>query len=115
MSARSVLLVVLAVAIPLIVTFLLVAHARAADAPPAARVVRGAVPSTPADARGAGAASAPADGRAGAASPPADAVPAPSPCPVDFKAPFVDGQAGWHEEPVQAPKKIAWEQSFGGT
>lgn len=48
----------------------------------------------------------------------ADAVaapaPAPTPCPVDFTAPFVDGQAGWHEEPVPAPKKMAWEESLGG-
>ena len=48
---------------------------------------------------------------AGAVAPPEAA---PTPCPVDFKAPFVDGQAGWHEEPVPAPKKMAWEESLGG-
>ena len=48
---------------------------------------------------------------AGAVAAPA---PAPTPCPVDFTAPFVDGQAGWHEEPVPAPKKMAWEESLGG-
>lgn len=90
MSARSLLLAALAVAVPLLLAGILVAQARAADAPGAGR--------------------APAPAVAGVAQPPA-----PSPCPVDFKAPFVDGQAGWHEEPVQAPKKVAWEQSFGGT
>lgn len=54
-----------------------------------------------------------------AAEPPAPsptaARPTPAPeCPVDFTAPFADGAAGWHELPVPAPRKIAWEESLGG-
>ena len=50
------------------------------------------------------------------ARPSAAAAPAPTParCPVDFTAPFVDGAAAWHEEPVAAPKKMAWEEALGG-
>jgi len=50
-----------------------------------------------------------------APSPATDAAASSSaPCPVDFGAPLLDGQAGWHEEPVPAPKKVAWEQALGG-
>jgi hypothetical protein len=50
-----------------------------------------------------------------AAEPGPTAAPAPaSRCPVDFTAPLLDGQAGWHEEPVPAPRKVAWEQALGG-
>jgi hypothetical protein len=100
MSARSLLLLGrIAVALSLLAGFV-PRHARAADAD--------------ADHAGAPVAAAPA---VPATTAPAPAAPAPtaSPCPVDFKAPFVDGQAGWHEEPVPAPQKIAWEQALGGT
>ena len=103
MSARSLLLLALAVAIPLLVIGVRVARARAADGsgPATAPVADvGASPTAPVADAG-GSATAPAPG--------------PSPCPVDFTAPFLDGQAGWHEEPVPAPRKIAWEQTLGGT
>ena len=103
MSARSLLLLAVLVAVPLLVAGALVARARAADASPSAVA-------PVAEARAV--ASAPmADAGASATSP----APAPSPCPVDFTAPLADGQAGWHEEPVPAPRKIAWERSLGGT
>jgi len=35
-------------------------------------------------------------------------------CPVDFSAPHLDGEAAWHEQPVVAPEKIAWERALGG-
>jgi hypothetical protein len=95
MSGRSLLLLVLAVAVPLLLAGALVARARAAEA--GADAVADA-----------GAATAGAGSDAGAP------APGPAPCPVDFTAPFADGQAGWHEEPVPAPRKIAWERSLGG-
>lgn len=91
MSGRSLLLVVLALAVPLLLAGALVARARAAEAGAGGAAAAGAAPD---------AGSAPAPG--------------PSPCPVDFTAPFADGQAGWHEVPVPAPRKIAWERSLGG-
>ena len=85
MPARTLLSVAIAVLIPLAVVGLVLARAIAANAANAA-----------------------ADDAV------APSAPAPTPCPVDFTAPFVDGQAGWHEEPVPAPKKMAWEESLGG-
>ncbi|MEW6269513.1 MAG: glucoamylase family protein [Thermodesulfobacteriota bacterium] len=45
---------------------------------------------------------------------PADAPRPTEPCPVQFTGSYVDGAAAWHEIPVVAQRKRAWEQSVGG-